>query len=146
MNLARPAARRKARIEIIPLIDIMFFLLACFMLVSLKMIDMKGVKINLPVASTGSAEKKSDFVTVTVDSIGTLFWDKERVDSNVLVEKAKELIKKDEEAKIYVRGDKDALHGEVIATLDKLRAVGVKKVIFEIKAADGGATANNTQK
>lgn len=141
MNLPRPAAKRKARIEIIPLIDIMFFLLACFMLVSLQMIQMHGVKINLPAGSTGAEEKKADFVAVTVDPLGTLFWEKEPITQEQLVEKAKALIANDKEARIYVRGDKEALHGEVISTLDKLRAAGVHKVIFEIKAAKSDSTS-----
>ena len=44
----------EARIEIIPLIDIMFFLLAAFMLVSLSMVNMKSVKVNLPTSTTAT--------------------------------------------------------------------------------------------
>jgi len=77
MKLPVRAYRRKARIEIIPSIDIMFFLLACFMMISLQMIQMRGVKINLPSAVSGSQEKKSDFVTVTVDPQG-FYLEKEK--------------------------------------------------------------------
>ena len=48
--------RKKARIEIIPLIDIMFFLLAAFMLVSLSMVNLKSVKVNLPTATAATAD------------------------------------------------------------------------------------------
>ncbi len=48
----------EARIEIIPLIDIMFFLLASFMLVSLSMVNLKSVKVNLPTATSASIDTK----------------------------------------------------------------------------------------
>ena len=53
-----PPPESEARIEIIPLIDIMFFLLAAFMLVSLSMVNMKSVKVNLPTATTATGDTK----------------------------------------------------------------------------------------
>ena len=60
---------KKARIEIIPLIDIMFFLLAAFMLVSLTMINMKGIDVNLPTATSAQPNSKPDFMIVSVDAL-----------------------------------------------------------------------------
>jgi biopolymer transport protein ExbD len=57
MNVASPIPHKKARIEIIPLIDIMFFLLASFMMVSLSQTTMKGMKVALPVGASGQPEK-----------------------------------------------------------------------------------------
>ena len=48
MDFVSPIPHKKARIEIIPLIDIMFFLLASFMMVSLSQVHLKGIKVNLP--------------------------------------------------------------------------------------------------
>ena len=48
MEFTSPVPKKKARIEIIPLIDIMFFLLASFMMVSLSQVHMKGIRVNLP--------------------------------------------------------------------------------------------------
>jgi biopolymer transport protein ExbD len=130
----RPA--KKARIEIIPLIDIMFFLLASFMLVSLSMVEMRGMKISLPTASSASSapEQKHDFVTVTVDSAGKIYLEKDEVDADSLYERVKKLHDENAEVRIYIRGDKDALHGEVVTVLDRIRAAGVQKVAFEIKS------------
>jgi biopolymer transport protein ExbB/TolQ len=61
VKIASPIEEKKARIEIIPLIDIMFFLLACFMAVSLSMIQMRGMKISLPTAANTQPESKNDF-------------------------------------------------------------------------------------
>lgn len=66
----------EARIEIIPLIDIMFFLLASFMLVSLSMVNMKSVKVNLPTATTATADTKKDFIDLSITKAGLVFMDK----------------------------------------------------------------------
>ena len=79
LNSKLPNADTEARIEIIPLIDIMFFLLAAFMLVSLSMVNMKSVKVNLPTATTATPETKRDFVDISVDKSGAVFLDKKPV-------------------------------------------------------------------
>ena len=53
MRVSSPIPHKKGRIEIIPLIDIMFFLLASFMMVSLSQVHMKGIKVNLPTGHSG---------------------------------------------------------------------------------------------
>ena len=65
----------EARIEIIPLIDIMFFLLAAFMLVSLSMTQLHRVPIALPQASTGVADSKAPPFHLAVDANGVTTWD-----------------------------------------------------------------------
>ena len=59
MQVASPIPHKKARIEIIPLIDIMFFLLASFMMVSLSQVHMKGIKVNLPSGVSGRDADKA---------------------------------------------------------------------------------------
>jgi biopolymer transport protein ExbD len=66
MQLSSPVPHKRARIEIIPLIDIMFFLLASFMMVSLSQTHMKGIRVNLPAAVGPPPEGKVDFVSVKV--------------------------------------------------------------------------------
>ena len=58
MHVSSPIPHKKARIEIIPLIDIMFFLLASFMMVSLSQVHMKGIKVNLPTGASGQTQMK----------------------------------------------------------------------------------------
>ena len=102
MKLLSPLAHKKARIEIIPLIDIMFFLLACMMLISLNMIQMKGVKLNLPTATTATAENKSDFLTLSVRKEGTIFLDKVEIERTALVDELKK--RKTRFADLHPRG------------------------------------------
>jgi biopolymer transport protein ExbD len=135
MKLGSPIEEKKARIEIIPLIDIMFFLLACFMAVSLSMIQMRGVRISLPTAVNTQPEQKNGFTTITVDAAATVFLEKDRIDGKAeLTRRLRALHEQDQEMRVYVRADKDATHGEVIGVLDAIRTAGVNKVAFELQA------------
>ncbi len=80
-----PPESAEARIEIVPLIDIMFFLLAAFMLVSLSMVNMKSVKVNLPTATSATAEMKKDYVDISVEKSGAIYLDKKPMADNELV-------------------------------------------------------------
>src|ERR1700745_2863175 len=74
-----PGGIRRAGIQIIPLIDIMFFLLAAFMLVSLTMINMKGIDVNLPTATSAQPNNKPDFTIVSIDALMDIYFEKEKV-------------------------------------------------------------------
>ncbi|MGC3988924.1 MAG: biopolymer transporter ExbD [Chthoniobacteraceae bacterium] len=142
MKIHSPIEEKKARIEIVPLIDIMFFLLACFMIVSLKMIQMRGVKVNLPTATHAEPVQKSDFISVTVtqstDAAGAaptnIYLEKDQVSLDQLYERVKAQVLANPDARVYIRADKDSLHGEVMDVLDKIKDAGVSKVAFEIKS------------
>jgi len=126
-------ADSEARIEIIPLIDIMFFLLAAFMLVSLSMVNLKSVKVNLPTATTATPETTKDFVNITVDKAGLVFLDKKPVGDNELAQTLAAWQKTNATPRVFISGDQDARHGDVIRVLDLVRATGIEKVAFEIR-------------
>ncbi len=104
----------EARIEIIPLIDIMFFLLASFMLVSLSMVNMKSMKVNLPAAKNAAQELKKDFVGISVDQSGELFLDKQPVAGNELIRKLAAAQAANANLKVFISGDENARHGAII--------------------------------
>jgi biopolymer transport protein ExbD len=134
MKIGSPVPLKKARIEIIPLIDIMFFLLACFMLVSLSMIQMRGMKVALPSADSVVPEMRQDFHAITLDALGQLFWEKEAVTKEEMLVRARAAHAKDAEARFYIRADQNALHGDVIGVLDRLKSAGIQRVALELKA------------
>ena len=135
MNVTSPIPKKKARIEIIPLIDIMFFLLASFMMVSLSQVHMKGIKVNLPTGQSGETQAKRDYISVSVDSNGHAYFDKEEMkDYDQLTTILKKVHDENPEAKVFVRGDANTVHGNIIRVLDSLRSVGFYKVAFEIKS------------
>src|SRR5258708_33014843 len=79
MKLGSPLRKRRTRLEIIPLIDIMFFLLASFMMVSLQMQKVRTLKASLPTATLATASTKPDIINLTVDKYGQVMMDKKPV-------------------------------------------------------------------
>ena len=131
-----PPESAEARIEIIPLIDIMFFLLAAFMLVSLSMVNVKSVKVNLPTATTATADPQRDLVNISVDKAGLTYLDAKPVGPNELALALAALAKTNTEARVFISGDQDARHGDVIRVLDIVRGTGIQKVAFEIRSTE----------
>src|SRR5687768_1321988 len=108
----------EARIEIIPLIDIMFFLLAAFMLVSLSMVNLKSVKVNLPTATYAPADTRKDFINVSIDRSGAIFFDQQPVGPNELVARLTASQRTNDNTRVFISGDREARHGDVIHVLD----------------------------
>ena len=131
----RLPAEEGARIEIIPLIDIMFFLLAAFMLVSLSMVNLKSVKVNLPTATTATLEAKKDFVSLSVDKAGMVYFDKQPVEPNELAQRLTTWQRSNDNVRVFISGDADTRHADIIKVLDQVRATGIQRVAFEIRAA-----------
>jgi biopolymer transport protein ExbD len=128
--------KKKARIEIIPLIDIMFFLLACFMLVSLSMVNSKSVKVSLPTAQTGDPDNKPNTLAITIDATGGIYLNKRPIGRNELVGELTSERSKNSNTRVVISGDVDARHGSVIAVLDKVRSAGIQNVGFQIRDPD----------
>ncbi len=128
-----PQENAEARIEIVPLIDIMFFLLASFMLVSLSMVNLKSVKVNLPTATTAGNDSKKDIVDISIDQAGDIFLDKKLVGKNELTRGLESARRQNPNLRVFISGDRQARHGVVIDVLDHVRAAGIDKVAFEIQ-------------
>lgn len=128
-----PAEQSEARIEIVPLIDIMFFLLAAFMLVSLSMVNMKTIKVDLPTATAANTETKKDFVSLAVDKGGMIYLDKKPIGANELSQYLATAYKANNQLRVFISGDQDSRHGDVIRLLDAVRSTGIQKVAFEIR-------------
>jgi len=137
MNVTSPIPKKHARIEIIPLIDIMFFLLASFMMVSLSQVSMKGWKVTLPEGSSGKVQNKKDYISLSVDKDGTYYFDKQIIKLEEILPRLQLIYKTNPEAKIFIRGDAEAVHGNVTRMLDQIRASGFTKLSFEIKSKAG---------
>ena len=76
MKIPSPIPKRRSRIVIIPLIDIMFFLLASFMMVALEMSKTENIKVNLPPASQSQQDYRPDMVNIAVDKSGAVWLEK----------------------------------------------------------------------
>jgi biopolymer transport protein ExbD len=132
MKIGSPLAHKKARIEIIPLIDIMFFLLASFMMASLTMIKLQSIRMDLPTATAATRDFKPDILNISVDKLGSVFVGKTQVTYLQLEGILSNKFKVNTNVPVYISGDKDATHGSVIHVLDIVRREGIQKVSFAI--------------
>ncbi len=136
MQLASPIAKKKARIEIIPLIDIIFFLLATFVMVSLSMVKQQGLPVQLPSAATAVKEDPQETdvtITITVAADGTLFWNKDALTLTTMHPRLSTLAVQKPDARLVINGDADARLGDAIDILDAARTAGLKRVTFQTK-------------
>lgn len=133
MKIPSPRNARRARIEIIPLIDIMFFLLATFVMVSLSMVKNQGLPVKLPVASTSAPQDRKDFTSITVNDKGEYFFNKEPITRAELGPRLQALKAAQEDPKIFINGDGKTEFDNVVAVLDETREAGISKVAIETK-------------
>ena len=136
MKITSPLPHRKARLEIIPLIDIMFFLLASFMLVSLTMTKQRTVSVNLPAAASAQTNLKPDTVSLAVNASGQVFFEKQAIALEAIEAMLKERLAVNKDQPVYISGDAATPHGAMVAVLDYVRRCGVTKVAFNVKTVE----------
>ena len=140
MKLPSPIKRKHSRIEIIPLIDIMFFLLASFMMISLQLDRNQNIKVSLPSASQARADFKPDMVNIAVDNTGKVWLEKTNVTLSQLDFALSNRFRLDTNLPVYISGDAGTLHGDMCDVLDTVRLAGVQKVAFMVEGATNSAT------
>ncbi|HEY3602155.1 MAG TPA: biopolymer transporter ExbD [Chthoniobacterales bacterium] len=137
--------KKRARIEIIPLIDIMFFLLASFMMVSLSQVHMKGIRVNLPAiippTQPTPTPPPNDHISLFVDADGLVHFDKEVVTDGDVMPRLLALYNGNPNVKVFISADREALHGDVMKLLDRVRSARIEKIAYEIKIKHGAPGA-----
>lgn len=123
----------EARIEIVPLIDIMFFLLAAFMLVSLSMTHLNRVPVNVPQASTGQPQTKTPPVQIAIDANGVISWEQQIVTPGEISTRLRSLPEQ-ATATVMISADQEARHRQVLAVINAVREAGIEKISFETKS------------
>ena len=138
MKITSPVQRKRCRIEIIPLIDIMFFLLASFMMISLQMEQTQNIKVTLPGATKAKADFRPNMINIAVDKSGDVWLEKKRISLPELGAVISNKFHFDTNLPVYVSGDSDAMEGAVQDVLQTARNAGVQKVAFMVTdRADG---------
>lgn len=145
MKLAATSHRRKrGRIEIIPLIDIVFFLLATFVMVSLSMKKHHGMAINLPESQSadksGSVEEQ---ISISVLKSGDVFLNREAMNTETLVERLKVIFVNAPQSLIALEGDEEAPLGRFVNVLDNLRQIGFTNIAIRTEAKSSELQSNN---
>ena len=123
---------KKARVEMLPLIDVVFLLLVFFVYAMLSMVVHRGITVELPAASTAEVNK-SDYVSITIKEDNTIFVDDARVDMTRLVESVVAQMKENDDTYVFINGDRNSDLGIAIRILDLLREAGIDEVSFECK-------------
>ena len=131
MRIARKASE-KARIEIIPMIDVIFFLLVFFMISTLSMTINRGLPVNLPTAATSQKDVR-DNVSLTVMQDGKIFLNKEPVTLQDMGPRVKAALAADPRLAVVINADGQVLHSTVVDILDELRQAGVSGLAIAVK-------------
>ena len=131
MKLRKSRTYRKGRIEIIPMIDVMFFLLVTFMLSSLSMQNLDSLQVNLP---QGEAEKlKADApVTLTLTGASQIFINRIPVTLETLAATLRPLLHNSQQS-LVVSADNEAPQGIVVQAMLQARSAGAQHFLIAVK-------------
>jgi biopolymer transport protein ExbD len=137
--------RKKARIEIIPLIDVIFFLLATFVLFTLSLNRIQSLPVDLPFSKANPDPTEvvpKDLVTLQVSDQGNLYWNKELIDVDELPPRLETFIKNTQggvdAARVLVAGDDRAKWGVTVKVLDEIRKANITKFSMETRTRPTG--------
>jgi biopolymer transport protein ExbD len=126
--------RKRARIEIIPLIDVIFFLLATFVLFTLSLNKTGGLPVLLPSAQTSHPRDTAGARTVTVTAEGSIAWDKDLITlDEFLVRLQKYKLDEGTEARILINADERTLFAQVAYVVDQVRIAQIPKIWIETR-------------
>ncbi|HEY3856022.1 MAG TPA: biopolymer transporter ExbD [Verrucomicrobiae bacterium] len=139
MKIRSPIPRRRSRLEIIPLIDIMFFLLASFMMVSLQMQKVRTIKAALPTATLATSAAKPDMIRLKVDRFGQVSMDGKELDAAQLFATLTNRFSVNTNVPVYLSGSRETTHGEMVYVLNMVKRAGIQRVAFAVKADSPGA-------
>jgi biopolymer transport protein ExbD len=123
---------KKARIEIIPMIDTIFFLLVFFMISTLSMTQFKGMPVNLPKAASGH-QAPAESAAITMDKDGRLFLNQQAIEKAALGEALRQQLAKNAEMLVVINADDGVQHGQVVEVMDIARGANVAKMAIAVK-------------
>jgi biopolymer transport protein ExbD len=129
MKIRREFSRRP-RIEMIPLIDVVFLLLVFFIYSMLSMTVHRGLPVNLPTAATSTVDRET-FITITLQRDGRLFVEDREVDTRTLPSLLVKEREKDHDLQVYLRADREVSYHKAVEVMDLVRSAGIRKLALE---------------
>ena len=129
-----PGGVKRARIEIIPLIDVIFFPLATFVLFTLSLNKSNGVKVSLPVSSTGHPRDTGGTATVSVTDEGAIAWNHDLITLDEYLQRLKQFKLENPDGRILINGDEKAFFAQAVYVFDQARIAGFTKVYVETRS------------
>lgn len=134
MKLAKRYAK-KARIEMIPLMDVIFLLLVAFIFFTMSMTIHRGLPVQLPTSATARIEKR-DLTDITIRENGRIFLNKKETNLSGLTAQLTILHRESPETKVLISGDKKASYEMIVSVMDAVRKSGITGVSLETKWED----------
>lgn len=141
-RFARPPKRKSPRIEIIPMVDVMFLLLVFYVLSSLALSQHKGIEVQLPSAQSGQASAAPQQVVITVNSKGEVYLMEKPVAIEQLGAQLQELCQQRpggmeavQKEGVILNADQSSQMRQTVSVMDQMRQVGVYN--FAISTQDG---------
>lgn len=122
---------RRARIEIIPMIDVVFFFLIFFMMATLAMAVHRGLPVHLPSAATGQRGPEQS-VSLTVTKEGQTYLNKQPVTLAELPASLRALVAENPDLAVIINADEEVIHGRVVEVLDEIRGAGVSRLSIAV--------------
>jgi biopolymer transport protein ExbD len=118
-----------SQINIVPMIDVIFAILAFFIMSTLFLTRSEGLPVNLPGAATSQSQPQSQTV-VTIDASGRLALNRQAVDLETLEAQVRGLALTGQQPFVVINADQAVAHGQVVAVMDRLRRIeGVRMAI-----------------
>lgn len=133
MKFRERRAVENPRLMIIPMIDIIFFLLVFFMMSTMFMVEQKVLPVTLPSASTAELDMHRTF-PVTVMADGSLRFNEDVVNLNDLSARIETELRRDRDSQFVLRADRRAAYGQVVDVLNQLRRLGVQRLTVAVEA------------
>lgn len=136
--------KKKARIEIIPLIDVIFFLLATFVLFTLSLSRITSLPVTLPVATPpGQTNPNDTTIYLQVSDEGTFYWKQgqgtpELISASEIAPRLADYKRSESNPRILIRGDNKARFGAAVLVLDEVRKAGIEQVSVETVSSPTG--------
>lgn len=128
-----PGGGKKARIEIVPMIDIIFFLLATFILFTLSLNKSEGISVQLPASETSMPRDPAGTATISVTDEGTLAWNKDLVTLDEFLVRLQQFKAAEPDGRILINGDERAFFAQAIYVFDEARKAGFTRVFIETR-------------
>ena len=121
---------RRGRIEMIPLIDVVFLLLIFFIYAMLSMTIHKGIPVLLPKAKTSLIDKE-EYLSISITRDHRIFLDEREVPMEGLLQRLRERGKEQPQLRVFISGDRRIPYEWVVNVLDTVRTSGLSKVSLE---------------
>ena len=127
MRLRSLHIEEKPSIMIVPMIDIIFFLLVFFMLSMLTMVTQKTIALQLPAATVAKVDTTKT-IPVSVDKNGAIYFEREKISLPDLQSRLISAKEKSEKVTVVLRGDVDSAYGDVVTVMDAIRHAGIDRI------------------